>query len=89
MQLTRRPLTGENSVPSKIWLFFTTALLLTIMAGSLLHAQQSDGTITGLVVDSSNGAIAGAKVVVSSNDGQLLEALISALGRAAHGKPLD
>jgi hypothetical protein len=69
MQATSCSVHGERSVYSKFKVLFAIAMTLAIMTGTLLHAQQSDGTITGLVVDAKDAVVPGAKVTVSSNDG--------------------
>jgi hypothetical protein len=69
MQLKTRSITSERSVYSKLRVFFSTALALAMLAGTQLHAQQSDGSITGLVVDAKDAAIPAAKVTVSNDDG--------------------
>ena len=69
MQPINRSLSSGRRVCSKIRLTFMTLMFLAVTAGTLLHAQQSNGTITGLITDSRNGTIPGAKVTVTSNDG--------------------
>ncbi len=69
MRLTNRSFSNGRSVSTKIRRLFTTLLFLAVITGTLLHAQQSDGTITGLVTDPRNAVVVGARVTVTSNDG--------------------
>jgi hypothetical protein len=69
MLLKSRPISSGQNAYSRIRTSLMAAMTLIALAGSLLHAQQSDGTITGLVVDAKSAVITGAKVTVSSDDG--------------------
>jgi hypothetical protein len=60
--------------------FLALVLFLVTAAGSLLHAQSSDGTITGLVTDGKNGAVADAKVTVSDDDGTFKTETVTSSG---------
>ncbi len=62
--------TSERSVSTRIRLLLTVLILAAVMmTGGLLCGQQSNGAITGLVVDSKNSVIVGARVTVSGDDG--------------------
>jgi hypothetical protein len=69
MPLICRSLSKGRTVCSKIRLFSIVAMFMAVIAGLVAHAQQSDGTITGLVTDAKSAVVAGAKVTVTSNDG--------------------